>query len=97
MATFKAVILKGKNDVKSDGTTNIKIRVTHNRKNFYLKTNVFVLPHFFNNPKGKLTKGKDKNFLNSIISNQLYKYQMMALKIDDKINYLTVNLTTPFL
>jgi hypothetical protein len=32
MATFKAVILKGKKDVKSDGTTNIKISVTHNRK-----------------------------------------------------------------
>ena len=91
MATFKAVILKGKNDVKRNGTTNIKIRVTHNGKNFYLKTNVFVLPHFFNNLKGKITKGQDKNFLNSIIASQLYKYQMMALKIDEKIDYFSVS------
>ena len=36
MSTFKAVVLKGKNDLKNDGTSNIKIRITHNRKINYI-------------------------------------------------------------
>jgi len=54
MATFKAVVLKG--NKRNDGTFNINIRVTHNRKSKYLKTNFVV-------GKDDLTKGcKLKNY-----------------------------------
>jgi len=40
METFRAVVLKG--NKRNDGTFNINIRVTHNRKSKYLKTNFVV-------------------------------------------------------
>ena len=40
MATFKATILKNK--VRRDGTYNVKIRVTHQRKTSYLSTPYYV-------------------------------------------------------
>jgi integrase len=40
MATFRAVVLKG--NKRNDGTFNINIRLTHNRKSKYLKTNFVV-------------------------------------------------------
>lgn len=49
MATFKAVILTGEKHTKTDGSANIKIRATHNRKSFYIATDMYVLPANFNN------------------------------------------------
>ncbi len=41
MASFNAVILKSTTDLKNDGTTNIKIRMTHNRKLSYISTDLY--------------------------------------------------------
>lgn len=49
MATFKPVIFNGKNHIKSDGTTNIKIRVYHNRESQYIPTPYYITPMFFKN------------------------------------------------
>ena len=89
MTTFKATILKGKKDVKSDGTTNIKIRVKHKRKSFYFNTNIFVLPKRFNNSKGIVTMGNDKEFLNNVLWNKITEYRASILKIDSTVNYMS--------
>jgi integrase len=47
MTTFRAVILRGNIHTKQDGTTNVKIRITHNRKQEYISTDVFVFPDTF--------------------------------------------------
>lgn len=53
MATFKAVVQE--HHKKSDGSYNVKIRITHKRKTKYLATNIFVF-------KEDLTRGfKIKN------------------------------------
>ena len=36
MATFRAVILTGQRHTKADGTTNVKIRITHKRTHQYI-------------------------------------------------------------
>ena len=40
MVTFKAIVLK--HHAKTDGTYNVKIRVTHGRKAKYINTNFAV-------------------------------------------------------
>lgn len=52
MAKFKPVIRKG--DKRQDGTTNIKIRVSHQRKVSYLPTEYYVLPEEFDDTEGKV-------------------------------------------
>ena len=58
MATFKAVILTGKKDIKEDGTTNIKIRITHLRKINYISTELYINPVQMDNKTGQV-KGKN--------------------------------------
>lgn len=42
MATFKAIVFKG--HLKQDGTSNIKIRIYHNRESQYIATCYFIQP-----------------------------------------------------
>ena len=49
MATFKAVIFTTKNHVKSDGTTNIKIRIYHNKESQYISSPYYIHPKLFGN------------------------------------------------
>lgn len=46
MATFKPVVFSTGRHVKSDGTTNIKIRVYHNKKSQYISTFLYIKPEF---------------------------------------------------
>ncbi len=91
MATFKAIILRGRNDLKHDGTTNIKIRVTHLRKANYINTDLFIIPSHFNNKEGVLKGGISKDFINVQLSQLLHKYSLKALNLGDRINYMTVS------
>src|SRR5660397_197229 len=91
MATFKAVILKGKNDIKGDGTSNIKIRITHKRKTKHLSTDLFISPSHFDNKEGLMKYGRHKNFVNVRLTELLHKYRLSALKIDEHLNSLTIN------
>lgn len=47
MATFRAVILHGGRHTKADGTTNIKIRITHRRQQQYISTDLYCKPGLF--------------------------------------------------
>lgn len=53
MATFKTIILSDKK--RADGTYNVKIRVTHNRKTKYIKT-----PHYVGGKDIQVRKGEIK-------------------------------------
>ena len=46
MATFKPVVFKTGKNVKSDGTTNIKIRVYHNKESQYIPTEYYIEPPY---------------------------------------------------
>ena len=61
MSTYKAVILKGKNHIKDDGSSNIKIRITHNRKADYISTDLYVIPTSFDEKAGVVKSGKIEN------------------------------------
>ncbi len=47
MATFKPIVFTTKNHIKSDGTTNIKIRIYHNKDSQYVSTPFYVEPVYF--------------------------------------------------
>ena len=70
MASFKAVILHWKNDLKHDGTTNIK--VTHLRKVNYINTDLFIIPSHFNNKEGVLKGSINKDFVNVQLSQLIH-------------------------
>lgn len=88
MATFKAVILSGNNHIKSDKTTNIKIRVTHNRKSEYFSTDLYVNPDNF---KNGMATGTNAAFINMRITDYIGQYQRRYLKLGDLAEKLTVN------
>lgn len=44
MATFKPIVFTTKNHIKTDGTTNIKIRVYHNKESQYISTDYYIPP-----------------------------------------------------
>ena len=86
MATFQAVILKGDIHVKQDKTTNIKIRITHNRKVEYVSTDLYVNPDNFE--KGQAT-GKNSSFINSRIRDELSRLNTKYLRMGPVVTKLS--------
>ena len=62
MAKIKPAIRE--KELRSDGTVNVKLRVTHNRKVRYVATDYYVLPKSFDDKTGRILPGgeydKDK-------------------------------------
>jgi len=87
MATFKAVILKGDIHIKSDGTANIKIRITHNRKADYISTDLYVTP---DKTKKGYSAGSNSEYVADRITDYISKYQKAYLNLGDKARLLTV-------
>ena len=87
MATFKAVILKGDIHVKSDGTTNLKIRITHNKKSEYISTDIFVVP---DKTKRGYSLGSNADYITDRITDYISKYQKAYLKLGDTSRSLSV-------
>lgn len=83
MATFKAIVFN--NHLKSDGTSNIKIRIYHNRDNQYLPT-----PHYIN-PKhlaknGLITESHPiADELNFDITELIQQYRKHSIKLGTPI------------
>ena len=44
MATFKAIVFQTGRHIKQDGTSNIKIRIYHNRESQYIATSYYIQP-----------------------------------------------------
>jgi hypothetical protein len=71
MSTFKAVLLKGNIHLKDDGTSNIKIRITHDRKADYISTDLYIMPSDFDEKVGLARFGKNKEIkLKALIAAQ---------------------------
>lgn len=87
MATFKAVVLKGSGHVKSDGTTNLKIRVTHNRKVEYISTDLYVVP---DKSKKGYDLGSNADFITDRLTDYISKYQKKYIALGDLANQMTV-------
>lgn len=88
MATFQAVVLKGKIHVRNDQKSNIKIRVTHNRKADYISTDLYVIPKHLTH--GIVKNDVDATFLNERIRNEISKYNTRFLKLGPLPTHLTV-------
>jgi integrase len=95
MATFKAVILNGKAFEKENGTTNIKIRITHKGKQDYVSTKYFVpvsteKKTYFDNITG-LAKGlPEAKFINDQILITISGYVKAEAELGDSANFMTV-------
>lgn len=91
MATYKAVVLKGTNDKKSDGTTNIKIRITKGKSTNYMATDMFILPSYMDNKAGAVRLGPSKDFINARIAGLLKTYREKDMELGDRRDYMTVS------
>ena len=91
MATFKAVILKSTNDLKNDGTTNIKIRITHNRKINYIPTDLFIIPSHIDSKSGTAKSGPNRDFINLRIGDIIQKYRKSTIELGDRIESMSVS------
>jgi len=80
MATFRAVILTGKGQSRSDGYTQVKIKITQNRKLAYIPTDLYVKTNEFRN--GQAT-GNESAWTNSRILDYLKAYTDNYLKLGD--------------
>jgi integrase len=89
MATLKNIIKK--NEAKSTGECHIWIQLTHNRKQEWLKTDIFVLPDNFADGKVLAGKHKDSNAAdkNFRLSEKVLKYEKLLMSNDQKIPYMT--------
>jgi integrase len=90
MSTFKAVLLKGPNQVKADGSGNIKIRITHNRKSDYIPTDLYILIDQIDHKTGWAKSGVNKDFINFRISSIINGYQEKDIMLGDRRNRMTV-------
>ncbi len=81
MATFKATL---SHHLKSDKTSNIRIRVTHNKKVQYIKTGYYILPKNFKN-------GEIKNdiHLDLRISEIINEFKLKAIKLGSMLDWMT--------
>ncbi|WP_167606495.1 phage integrase SAM-like domain-containing protein [Maribellus sediminis] len=90
MSTFKATLLKGGNQGKKDGTFNIKIRVTHNRKSIYVATDLYVLWNDFDRDTGTAKSGANKDFINLRLTEKLLEYRKKDIELGDRREFMSV-------
>lgn len=89
MPSFKAQIRPYS---KQDSKTNIKIRISHNKKVRYIKTPYNILPEDFDNVTGRVRKSylnaDDMNVELKILE---LKYEKKALNLGGRIEYMNMN------
>ncbi len=85
MADFKAQIRS--NQLRSDKTTNIKIRITHNRKTRYIKTEFYVKLNQFDEKEGKVKNHENASYINIQLRNRINEYERLVLKQGPTINF----------
>lgn len=97
MATFKAVVFSTKNHIKKDGTSNIKIRIYHNKESQYIPTQYFINPIYLKNGEvsGDFIESDLYNYeIGEIIQNyrkltiQIGSARLIRLSCMDLKNYL---------
>lgn len=81
MATFKPVVFTTKNHIKSDGTTNIKIRVYHNKESQYIPTPYYIDPKLMCDDGNISTTYIDADVLNFELGELIQKYRGIDIKL----------------
>lgn len=90
MATYKAVILSGDKFKKSDGKTNVKIRITHRGKQVYVATSFFVLPdEQFDRAQGLVKNTKDAKFINARLAEKILDFRKKDIELEERIDHMT--------
>jgi len=89
MSTFKPVILKGPVHKRSDGTYNIKIRLTHKRQPEYISTDLYVQWDQFDRSAG-VAIGKNAEHINLRLTEKLLEYRKKDISLGDQRDYMTV-------
>lgn len=86
MATFKAIVFPSANHLKSDGTSNIKIRIYHNKQSQYIPTQHYIKPHFLgkNGEVSEEYSGADD--LNYEIGELIQQYRKQTINIGNSIS-----------
>ncbi len=97
MSTFKAVILKGKIHTKNDGTSNVKIRLTHKRKVDYISTDIFLMPSAFNNKTGVVKSGENKDYINLRIADFILNFRKKDLELGSRRDFTTIKQVKSYL
>ncbi len=90
MSNFKALINVTPNDIKKDGTTNIKIRITHRRKVNYISTDLFIFPTEMDRVTGQF-KGQNQNYLTLKVNEWLSKCIKADMELGGRREFLTVS------
>ena len=79
MATFKAIVFA--NHTKKDGTSNIKIRVYHNKKSQYIPTFLFIEPKYMSSSGEISADCPESDMYNYEIGNIIQEYRKFSLKL----------------
>lgn len=83
MATIRATILRGSGQVRTDGMTNIKIKITQGRDRAYISTDLYCYPDEFQN--GFCAD----SWTNSRILDYMRQYTEKYLKLGDRVHDMT--------
>ena len=84
MATFKAIVFPAKNHLKSDGTTNIKIRVYHKEKAQYLSTDFYILPGHMGKNGEVSPDCEEGDMLNYELGEIIQNYRKRSIQLGNK-------------
>lgn len=88
MATFKAVVFKG--HLKQDGTSNIKIRIYHNRESQYIPTVYYVRPEDMDNAGRIMLQVENREIMEYEINAYIQKIRKEYLKLgQERTQYMS--------
>ena len=79
MATFKPVVFS--KHIKSDGTSNIKIRIYHNRESQYIPTNYYINIKFMSKTGAILPELTEADMFNFELGEIIQQYRKLSLKL----------------
>jgi integrase len=89
MATYKAIIRTGKQFEREDKTTNIKIRITHNRKTTYVATNYYCTKEQFDRKMGQCKGFDNAKYINTKLFKLLSEYTRKDIELGDAVDHLS--------
>lgn len=81
MATFKAIVFQTGRHIKQDGTSNIKIRIYHNRESQYIATSYYIRPENMDNSGRILPNVPNSEMIEYEINAYIQKIRREYLKL----------------
>lgn len=96
--SFQAVLLDHQRKV--DGSNFIRVRVTHNRKSKYLRTNIVIMPEDLTK-SGKIKNQQKKDLAEDLlrrmrsVTSSMDMYRLKAMTVDEVVRYVEVQLSEP--